>query len=433
MSNLDLRHPERDFLLPYLDGELPPRKARQVRRHVEACWQCRAELEELKVVVADCVRYRKHWQEASLAQPPEPWRDLSREFARIDAARERRPAFSRPFIRWISLTASCAVVVAATLTLRILERPRSEEITQPQTQAPTANLIPESAPLPASTQAVPAGAPAAPVQVPRHPVVLQASVADELQAVVALHRLGADLGDPVEVARVGERVVVRGAGVSAVRERELRDALVSLPNVQLEFPGPAAVSTGLGPAPASTVAQSPSLPSALQNRLEAELGGHTQFEGFSARLLDQQDATMARIYALRRLALEFTPEAEAQLSAADQRLLRNLAHEHLQVMVRQIAEIHRIAEPVLAPMLTAPRAPSAQAPAVPSPPQAGATWQAMAEDIFSSGRHIDSLLATLLGASSAEPEQTGTLPDTFVVALARLQLSMQQCELLLTH
>ena len=60
MSNLDVRHPDDGLLLRYLDGELPGRKARQVRTHLEACWQCRTQSEELQNVIGECVRYRKN-------------------------------------------------------------------------------------------------------------------------------------------------------------------------------------------------------------------------------------------------------------------------------------------------------------------------------------------------------------------------------------
>ena len=53
MSSLGLRHPEEDLLLRYLDGELPHRKARRLRKHLEACWQCRAEVEQLETTVGD--------------------------------------------------------------------------------------------------------------------------------------------------------------------------------------------------------------------------------------------------------------------------------------------------------------------------------------------------------------------------------------------
>ncbi len=86
MSNLEMRHLEDGQLMRYLDGELTRRKSRQVREHLEACWQCRTELEGLQAAVADCVRYRKNVLGACLPPPPEPWQDLSRGFDRIDSA-----------------------------------------------------------------------------------------------------------------------------------------------------------------------------------------------------------------------------------------------------------------------------------------------------------------------------------------------------------
>ena len=83
MSNLDVRHPEEGLLLRYLDGELAGRKTRQVRSHLEACWQCRAQVEELESAIGDCVRYRKDVLAPSLPLPPEPWRSL--DFGRVDA------------------------------------------------------------------------------------------------------------------------------------------------------------------------------------------------------------------------------------------------------------------------------------------------------------------------------------------------------------
>jgi anti-sigma factor RsiW len=88
------QHPDEGLLLRYIDGELPGRKSRQVRRHLEACWQCRGSVEELQRTVADCVRYRKQVK-AYLPAPPQPWSDLSRGFARIDASFQSEPFWKR--------------------------------------------------------------------------------------------------------------------------------------------------------------------------------------------------------------------------------------------------------------------------------------------------------------------------------------------------
>jgi hypothetical protein len=261
-------------------------------------------------------------------------------------------------------------------------------------------------------------------------LVIEASLADELRAVLALHQLGADLGDPVEVAREGSRVVVRGAGVSPVLERQIREAFLTMPDVELRFPehgsGLPSIPAGTEPAPRGVVAGPPG-PSTTpaQNRLEEQLGGHAQFEIFSSQLLDHQEAAMARIYALRRLAIEFPPAEENQLSPGNQRLLHDLGREHANALGRELAAIERVAGPVLAPMGGS---------ATPSGAAGAATWQAAAEDLFVAGQQVDSLIAALIGASAPEPaSQLGNPPQAqaLLLALAQVSLSVQQCEQLL--
>ena len=214
MTTLEPAHPEKDLLLPYLDGELSARQVRRVRRHVEACWECRSELEDLQKAVGECMRYRRQ-TDGAWPEPPQPWSDLSSEFARIDAAARNAPR-SRPFLRWAALSASAAALVAATLTIRPWESRPATEAPQTRPQSP-AHRKPQDAPsppagTPARTEAPPPSARVRAME-PK-PLVIEASLADELRAVAALHQLGADLGDPVEVAREGGRVVVRGAGLS---------------------------------------------------------------------------------------------------------------------------------------------------------------------------------------------------------------------------
>src|ERR1039457_3258071 len=93
MSNLDVRHPEDGLLLRYLDGELAGRKARQVRSHLVACWQCRAQVEELQSAIGECVRYRKEFLSPSLPPPPEPRRSL--DFARVEDELAQQALFHR--------------------------------------------------------------------------------------------------------------------------------------------------------------------------------------------------------------------------------------------------------------------------------------------------------------------------------------------------
>src|SRR5436190_1235463 len=123
-------HPEDGVLLRYLDGELPARKSRSVRRHLEACWECRTAVEELNGAIADCVHYRKEVLQAYLPAPPMPWADLSQGFARIDSMVGVESWMARlgrwlaaPPARRLAWTAATALLLAAGLWYQFHETP----------------------------------------------------------------------------------------------------------------------------------------------------------------------------------------------------------------------------------------------------------------------------------------------------------------------
>jgi len=123
-------HPEEGLLLRYLDGEAPARKMRQVRRHLEACWECRTATEEFEQTIAACVHYRKNVLAAYLPAPPAPWADLSREFDRFDAEGAAQSFSARltgwlmptPAIRW-AMSGAAIVALAAGLYYQFHETP----------------------------------------------------------------------------------------------------------------------------------------------------------------------------------------------------------------------------------------------------------------------------------------------------------------------
>ncbi|HWB86632.1 MAG TPA: zf-HC2 domain-containing protein [Bryobacteraceae bacterium] len=557
MSNLEMRHPDDGQLLRYLDGELGARKARQVKQHLEACWQCRTELQELQDAVTNCVRYRRNVLETGLPAPPNPWTDLTRGFTEIDASLTRKPLQarlaallpSRPVTRRLATAVTALVVIgaivhqlretpeveAATLLkkaivaaevrppairrIRIRTRTReftrvigeqvaaaetqqpvealfraanynwddplsaksyqdwreslvaksdevqtiqdpqspSEECYQIRTQTSSGELLaatltlrmtdfrpvegrfefrnqdwveltelsgPWNPPAPAVARSQ--------VSLP-HPAVAPlnehaaaprlAAFGDELQVIAALHNVGADLGDPLEITRSGSQVVVSGTGIPAHRQKQIHDALGSLPNVVVRFSEPAPVPAE-PEAPASgtdTVS-----PEALQSqaRIEALLGGRPQFERFSSQVLDWNDAGMSRAFALRRLAQAFPPEAERQLSAADRGLLRNLGAEHVAAFQKSAANLERALTPVLV---------SLGATAVPQEPAAQATaWQPASEELLDSARRVETLLAVFLGM--APPEQTRSdVAAQLREGLAQLDANLRNCTRLLSR
>ena len=82
------------------------------------------------------------------------------------------------------------------------------------------------------------GVPPGPVYVPPEAAEPPA-FSEELQVVAALHQLGADLGDPLEISREGRQVLVSGTGIPPQRQQQIHGLLDRLPHVVVRFDDPA--------------------------------------------------------------------------------------------------------------------------------------------------------------------------------------------------
>ena len=553
MSNLDVRHPEDGLLLRYLDGELAGRKARQVRSHLEACWQCRAQVEELESAIGDCVRYRKDVLAPSLPLPPEPWRSL--DFGRMDAelaeqslwhrvarflsplrhggvrwalsgaaalalcyvgvqqlretpkvqaaallqkavrAAQSRPAAhqrlrittrtgqmtrvigvaykppareveiarlfdaanydwndplsAKSFARWrdglahfqdavasqpnsydIKTTTEDSELVSATLKLRTTDLEPMEgrfefrnrdwvemtELVDQQTN-PASIVAGTTGGMPRQP-----GVPPGPIEVPKE-TAEPAAFSEELQVVNALHRLGADLGDPLEISREGGQVLVSGTGIPPQRQQQIHGLLDRLPHVVVRFDDPVfpAGATPVQSEPATRDAAGPEK-STYAARIEERLGGRPQFERFSSSVLDWTDSAMTRAYALRRLAQQFSAAAEKEMTAEDRRMLHRLGREHLAAFTKDAQRVANTVNPVLTGMV--PGVAQLEVHAEPT------GWQAASEDLLATARRAETLLAIILGVAPAE-NAPGDAPAQLIVALAHLSRDTEECQRLL--
>ena len=251
-----------------------------------------------------------------------------------------------------------------------------------------------------------------------------ASISDELQVLSALHQIGADLGDPVQVRLSEGRVLVGGVGVPAQRQKQIHEMLDPLPNVSVDFANPAAVSSGV---PASSDAAAAAEPtkaasgSKVQMRLEQQLGGRAELDRFSSQILDAEDAAMSRAYALRGLAQRFSPLAETELNDTDRKELHAMAGEHAAAMAVQLDAIQRVLNPVLSSL-------GASAPAHPAVTTA-TSWQPAAEDLFRASRRVEVLMSQLLGVASQEA--SGNTPSQLMSAMSELRGDLDRLQKLM--
>jgi len=106
-----LPHPERDLVLDLAYGELPEREARRLRAHLEACADCRSELERIEGT-------RRLMSALPLEQAPERGERILLAAAR-EAAGRARPRWRMP--GWLagSLALAATVVVVTVVSIRI--------------------------------------------------------------------------------------------------------------------------------------------------------------------------------------------------------------------------------------------------------------------------------------------------------------------------
>ncbi len=556
MSNLFTNHPDDGILLRYSDGELPAREARQVERHLEACWQCRTEFEELKATVAQCMRYRNQVLGAHLPPPPAAWGDLSRGFARIDNSRVEEPVLSRisrPFfnLRW-SLAGAAALLVAFGAYYELRETPsvqaasllkraviatahpahpvrtvrfrtnssqfvravaakpsalpasmeakfeaahydstdplsarsfqswrdrQSEKqdevstVADPQTPAEscyrihtiastgdvaaatlmlrTSDMVPVEGLLEfrdnqwiefseftgfpdgsvdantASSVEAPERLAVPPSRLAVVPPRSSVSVSDELQVLSALHQIGADLGDPIQVTLTPEKILVSGVGVSPQQRQRIQRTLESMPNVAVQFTEPIAAAAPEGslgsPAPSGTT-RAPAANSKIQSRLEEQVGGPAQFEQFSSQILDVDESALARAYALRTLARQFPPSAEAGLQTQDRRTLRDMAREHVSNFAASVNTLQHALNPVLSLLGGSPGQPAASS---------QTDWQGSAEELVRASHRVQVLVSLMLGL--APGQSSAQLPSDVLAAIARLRAELDRCQQLLAQ
>lgn len=506
----------------FCDGELTAPETAEVRRHLEACWDCRSEVDRLQKTIAECVEYRRTVLREHLPPPPEPWKDIYAQMERIDASMAP-PALWRGVWSWLRDVANprialpagaAAAVLLAFVMFRETPRVQAAELLQravlAERSAPAkakrlkirtrtgsfTRLLPAAGPGPvaalfesarydwrdplsaraygawseglasksddvaedresfrirtqtdsgelreasmtlrradlravqgtfvfrnrewvelteldgegmntagagptAEPHAIPANEPALPaVAAPAQPQA--ASDADELQVWALLHKMQADLGEPVEVSRVEGKVRVSAVGLAVERRREIASELGALNGVEVRFDDPGGVIQSPASDASATLKAGVS---PLAAGLERYLGSRLLAEQLASEALDQTDALMTRAHAIRRLMERFPAPAAATLPTAEAATLSSIERDHLVEISAQGAALQRLLSPALGAMG------GTVAPALDQP------------DLFAAARRLEHSVSMLFGSSEVEGE-VRELPTRVLSDLARVQ------------
>lgn len=375
------QHPGEAQLAQFADGQLNPKDTEQIKKHLGHCWQCRTRVEELSTAIAEFIRYRNHFIAPQDVEPPRPWLEIRPHLEELDEKAAHTShwvrlrarlgqMFALPRIALAGLLISCLAVAW------IGYKPTRPMGVSPATQqgGPTAAENAPPTPQPSPSVATPRSkVRQAPVNSGQAP----ASSSDELRVLASLHRIGADLGDPIEIRRNrNEQIVIRGVGLTPERQAEVHAAVSSISTVRIEFQDAVAVPHPAHEGPvATTTAEVP-----WQAELDKAFGGRVAVEQVSIVALHQSDAMMARAHALRNLNSRFDALHEQSLSGDDRELLQRMRSDY----VRGIREIANQLRRHLGPLLSS---------------DSSAT---LPMDVFSRAKRADDILNVLFGGARTE-------------------------------
>jgi hypothetical protein len=231
--------------------------------------------------------------------------------------------------------------------------------------------------------------PAAMAGAPKELEVDEAALAKaELRARIALHLIGADLGEQIEVRRAGTQVSVKGFANNSQRKRQIDAVLAGIPDLQISLHSISEVAVSPAPASAAMAVASDPQPPLLRDRLPDVFHEEADRQRFVDSTLSSSQAALMRSWALRRLAERYTAQEIASLDVNSRDALRSLLNDHLRGMRAELGELRGLWKDIL---------PNTQ---VPAADPTAADWQAQALKLFATMQSADQLCTWGLAADS---------------------------------
>jgi hypothetical protein len=334
-------HPDFEELLLLVDDSVPSRSNRWVRKHVAACWKCRSHLEDLQETVREFARYHEKVLLPGLPAPPKPWPELRSRMRQMDEANPMPDLWSRVYAYMalpgvlsfkrlmIGGIVFSVVALAVTLVLKTEKHSEAAPVSSPR-------IAPAVEPSPTPLTAVPNRAVKTSPAMP--------SAADtEVRIFAALHRIDADLGDPIEISSDSKgNFTVLGIGLASPRQAEVRDALRPLPDVAVTF-SQAGPATG---APSSRALNFEAGRSPFEAPLVRLLGGQGEWESYANQVLDESDAVLIRAHALQTLADHFPAAKRAELHDPERAMLDEISDAHRAAFREHARKLESLVAPV---------------------------------------------------------------------------------------
>jgi hypothetical protein len=233
----------------------------------------------------------------------------------------------------------------------------------------------------------------------------------EMDVRFLLHEIGADMGEPIDIARgPSGQVIVRAWDLAPARWELLTQVLRGRPDVEVrdESPGIPSGPEVLLDSQAAGTSQGGADRAVRRGddqQLRKWFGGPQAEEDFTRSLLASSTSLLAHLYALNALADRWPPAVEETLSASSRTKLALMVRDHGQQAEERCSEVRFMLRPLFDAFAPAPDSPGSVA-------NRTAPWQDSARASLNAAKDLDRLLrAVFTTTDTPEPLEQG-LPLT---------------------
>jgi hypothetical protein len=260
--------------------------------------------------------------------------------------------------------------------------------------------------------------------------------AAELQVRSELHRIGADLGEQIEIEETPTRhIAVNALAVDETRKSEIQSALARIPLAEVNVRTIAEASeaeqatASPGQLPGRITARSVDATPLLDKQLKERLKGTNERASFVNQSLGLAQGASARAWALRRLADRYTPNEISVMDRASKQKLEELLSDHVGALQQDISRLRNQFGIVMSISSNTAAANTSVAGTAPvtgkEAPTPTEDWRAQVRRIHSSVETVNECVAVLLGGSASEGEDAEKLEIRLRTALTELQTELE--------
>ncbi|MDE1162280.1 MAG: hypothetical protein PW792_10095 [Acidobacteriaceae bacterium] len=229
----------------------------------------------------------------------------------------------------------------------------------------------------------------------------------QLNVLMTLHQLHADLGEPVTVTHTSQRVDVSVWQLPPERQNEIRMALQNEPGVTVQTTAPVRRKGEMTPAISRPLSEASAkimvAPDVEDETLAKFFGSAEKEQAFTNKLLDQSSMVLAHLYALRNLQAQFPPERERALSSADRAQLASIVADH----GAAAASALRALQDQISPLNTLFHVAATR----PESDDSATSWQDESVDALSTARSTDRLFRSVFTTSEIPVSPRDALPQ----------------------